>query len=106
VIIGSVGSAGMWTVVVVIPVVQAEFSATRGAVSLAYTLTMLGVGLGAVAAGKITDRFGIVTAIAISIGFLGVGYVAGGLSTQLWQFIAVYLLIGLGASATFAPLMT
>ena len=106
VIIGSVGSAGMWTVVVVIPVVQAEFSATRGAVSLAYTLTMLGVGLGAVATGKITDRFGIVTAIAISIGFLGVGYVAGGLSTQLWQFIAVYLLIGLGASATFAPLMT
>ena len=28
-----------------------------------------------------------------------------GLSTTLWQFIAIYFLIGLGTSATFAPLM-
>ena len=28
-----------------------------------------------------------------------------GLSTTLWQFIAMYFLIGLGTSATFAPLM-
>ena len=28
-----------------------------------------------------------------------------GLSTALWQFIAVSFLIGLGTSATFAPLM-
>ncbi|HTE96272.1 MAG TPA: hypothetical protein VK678_22620, partial [Bradyrhizobium sp.] len=42
VIIGSIGSVGMWSVVVVLPVVQPEFGATRGAVSLAFTLTMLG----------------------------------------------------------------
>src|SRR3984893_2015037 len=59
-VIGSIGSAGMWSVVVVLPVVQAEFGATRGDVSLAFTLTMLGFGLGGVAAGRITDRFGIV----------------------------------------------
>ena len=47
-VIGSIGSVGMWSVVVVLPVVQAEFGATRGAVSLAYTLTMLGFGLGGV----------------------------------------------------------
>jgi MFS family permease len=105
-VIGSIGSAGMWAVVVVLPVVQAEFGATRGAVSLAFTVTMLGFGLGAVVTGRITDRLGIVTAIGLSIAFLGVGYVAAGLSTTLWQFIAVYFLIGLGTSATFAPLMT
>jgi MFS family permease len=104
--IGSIGSSGMWAVVVVLPVVQAEFGATRGAVSLAFTVTMLGFGLGAVIMGRITDRLGIVTAIGLSIVFLGLGYVAAGLSTTLWQFIAVYFLIGLGASATFAPLMT
>ena len=38
-LIGSIGSVGMWSVVVVLPVVQAEFGATRGAVSLAFTLT-------------------------------------------------------------------
>jgi hypothetical protein len=104
-LIGSVGAVGMWSVVVVIPVVQAEFGATRGAVSLAFTLTMFGFGLGGVIAGKITDRFGIVPAMAISICFLVVANVLAGLSTMLWQFVAVYFLIGLGTSATFAPLM-
>jgi MFS family permease len=104
-VIGSVGSVGMWSVVVVLPVVQAEFGATRGAVSLAFTLTMLGFGLGGVVTGRITDRFGIVAAMALSIAFLGSAYVLAGLSTTLWQFIAVYFLIGLGTSATFAPLM-
>ena len=104
-VIGSIGSVGMWSVVVVLPGVQAEFGASRGDVSLAFTFTMLGFGLGGVAAGKITDRLGIVVAIGLSIGFLGVAYVAAGLSTTLWQFIAVYFLIGLGTSATFAPLM-
>jgi len=104
-LIGSVGAVGMWSVVVVIPVVQAEFGATRGAVSLAFTLTMLGFGLGGVITGRITDRFGIVMAMALSIGFLGVANVLAGLSTMLWQFVAVYFLIGLGTSATFAPLM-
>src|SRR6266403_4080797 len=104
-VIGSIGSVGMWSVVVVLPVVQAEFGATRGAVSLAFTLTMLGFGLGGVATGKITDRFGIVAAMALSISFLGIAYILAGLSTTLWQFILVYCLIGLGTSATFAPLM-
>jgi MFS family permease len=103
--IGSIGSVGLWSVVVVLPVAQTEFEATRGAVSLAFTLTMLGFGLGGVATGKITDRFGIVAAVGLSIIFLGVGYVIAGLSTTLWQFIAVHVLIGLGTSATFAPLM-
>jgi MFS family permease len=104
-IIGSIGSVGMWSVVVVLPVVQNEFGATRGAVSLAFTLTMLGFGLGGVVTGKITDRFGIVAAMALSIAFLGSAYVLAGLSSTLWQFIAIYFFIGLGTSATFAPLM-
>jgi MFS family permease len=104
-LIGSIGGVGMWAIVVMMPAVQAEFSATRGAVSLAFTLMMFGFGLGGVIAGRITDRFGIVAAMAISIAFLGVANVLAGLSTQLWQFVAAYFLIGLGTSATFAPLM-
>ncbi|MBB1090469.1 MFS transporter [Rhodopseudomonas palustris] len=104
-VIGSIGSVGMWSVVVVLPVVQAEFAATRGAASLAFTLAMLGFGLGGVATGRLTDRFGIVAAIGAGIGLLGFGYAGAGLSTSLWQFTLVHFVIGAGASATFGPLM-
>ena len=104
-LIASVGAVGMWSVVVVMPTVQTEFSASRGAVSLATTMIFMGFGLGGVLTGRITDRFGIVTAMALSIAFLGVSFVLAGLAATLWQFNLVYFLIGLGTSATFAPLM-
>ncbi|NEW99755.1 MFS transporter [Rhodopseudomonas sp. BR0G17] len=104
-VIGSIGSVGMWSVVVVLPLVQAEFAASRGAASLAFTMAMLGFGLGGVATGKLTDRFGIVIAIGSGIGLLGLGYAGAGLSAALWQFAAFHFLIGAGASATFGPLM-
>jgi MFS family permease len=104
-LIGSIGGVGMWSVVVAMPVVQTEFGATRGAASLAFTLFMLGFGAGGVATGKVTDRFGIVAAMGGTIAILGVAFVLVASSRALWQFDAVYLLIGLGTSATFAPLM-
>ena len=105
-IIGSIGSVGMWSVVVVIPIVQADFGATRGAASLAFTCTMLGFGLGGVVMGKLSDRFGIVPAIAIGIVAMLLGYVGAGYAAALWQFNLMHFLIGLGAAATFGPLMT
>jgi MFS family permease len=93
-------------VVVALPVVQVEFGASRGAASLAFTMVMLGFGLGGVGTGKIMDRFGIVTAIGIGIAAMGLGYVGIGYATALWQVIVLHLLIGLGSSATFGPLMT
>ena len=71
VLIGSLGSVGMWSVVVALPVVQNEFGVTRGTASLAYTMVMLGFGSGGVLTGKITDRYGIVAAIGLGIGVLG-----------------------------------
>src|SRR5271155_2092230 len=63
VLIGSLGSVGMWSVVVALPTVQAEFGASRGTASLAFTMVMLGFGSGGVLTGKISDRYGIVAAI-------------------------------------------
>jgi MFS family permease len=103
--IGSVGSIGMWSVVVALPSVQAEFGGTRGAASLAFTAAMMGFGIGGVLTGRLTDRFGIVPAISTGILALLVGYVAAGFATALWQFTLMHTLIGLGASATFGPLM-
>jgi len=85
--------------------VQGEFAANRGTASLAFALVMLGFGSGGVLTGKITDRYGIVTAIGFGIGILAIGYVGAGLSSSIWQFILVHFLIGLSSSATFGPLM-
>src|SRR5215475_15518571 len=93
-LIGSIGGVGMWSLVVAMPVVQSEFAVTRGAASLAFTLFMLGFGAGGVVTGKITDRFGIVPAMGVSIAVLGLAFVLAGLSHTLWQFNAVYLLVG------------
>ena len=103
--IGAVGSVGMWSVVVALPKVQAEFGGTRGAASLAFTLAMMGFGIGGVVTGRLADRFGIVPAIGMGILSLLCGYIAASASTALWQFTLVHFFIGMGSSATFAPLM-
>jgi len=103
--IGALGSVGMWSIVVALPVVQSTFSASRAEVSVAFTMAMLGFGFGGVATGRIADRFGILPAIGIGILAMMIGYIGAGLSASLRQFIFAHLFIGLGASATFAPLM-
>jgi MFS family permease len=92
-------------VVVVLPIVQAEFAASRADVSLAFTMTMIGFGGGGVVTGRLSDKVGILPAIAVGTGAIFLGYLGAGFSTTLWQFAIVHVLIGLGASATFAPLM-
>ena len=93
VLIGSLGSVGMWSVVVALPVVQTEFAASRGTASLAFTFVMLGFGSGGVLTGKITDRYGIVTAIGLGIGILdetipGMGAAVAEYKLQLLDAIA------------------
>jgi MFS family permease len=105
VLIGSLGSVGLWSVVVALPAVQAEFGVTRGTASLAFTVVMLGFGIGQVVTGRISDRYGIVAAIGVGIGLLGLGYVGAGLSPAIWQYILLHFLIGLSSAATFGPLM-
>ena len=104
-LIGSIGSVGMWSVVVALPVVQGDFGASRGAASLAFTFTMIGFGGGGVITGRVTDRFGIVAAIGSGILISALGYIGAGYATSMWQFILVHIAIGAGSSATFGPLM-
>jgi MFS family permease len=101
-VLAAIGSVGMWSIVVALPNVQTEFGVTRGEVSLAYTLAMLGFGIGAVLIGRLMDRLGIVSAIGMGVLSLLIGYVGAGFSTVLWQITLMHFFVGLGASATFA----
>ena len=104
-LIGAVGSVGMWAVVVALPAVQAEFGVARADASLPYTLAMLGFGAGAVVIGRLVDRFGIVLPVIGATLTLGVAFIASGLAPNLMTFAIANLLIGVGSSATFAPLI-
>jgi MFS family permease len=105
--LATLGGAGMWSVVVALPQVQAEFGVTRGAASLPYTLTMLGFGAGGILMGRLTDRFGAMKPLLGATVVLASGYVLAGLAPSLALYtLAQGLMIGMfGASAAFAPLV-
>jgi len=104
--LGSIGGAGMWSVVVALPAVQDEFGVARGAASLPYALTTIGFGLGGVLMGRLSDRFGILLPVVIGAISLSLGYILAGFSQNLWQYAIVHgVLIGLGTSTVFAPMM-
>jgi MFS family permease len=103
----TLGGAGMYSITVVLPRIQADFGIDRGAASFPYTLTMIGFGVGGILMGKLSDRFGVMVPVLGGAVGLGLGFIAASASTSLWQFtLAQGLLIGLlGTSATFAPLV-
>jgi len=105
VVIGTIGSVGMWSVPVAVPFVQADFGITRADASLPYTLAMIGFAFGGVAMGRLCDRFGVMVAIVLGTVALGVGFVGASLVPTPLTFALMHLFIGIGASATFGPLM-
>jgi len=106
-LLSTIGGVGMWSVVVVLPTVQAEFGLDRGGASLPFTLTMIGFGVGGAIMGRIADKVGIVAPVMLGAAALAGGYMLASQTTDIIQFALVYgILIGLtGTAATFAPLM-
>jgi len=82
-----------------------DVAATRADASLAYTLNMIGFGLGAVVIGGLIDRFGIVGPLIVSTLTLTVGFLASGLAPTLMVFTLANFLVGIGSSGVFAPLI-
>jgi len=105
--LSTIGGVGLWSAVVVLPTIQAEFEVDRGGASLPYTATMIAFSVGGLAMGRIADRFGIVVPLLISTVTLGAGYIVASQAQSYWQYVlAQALIIGmLGSSSTFAPLV-
>jgi MFS family permease len=102
----TLGGAGMYSMAVVLPPLQAEFGIARGEASLPFTLTMLGFGVGGIFMGRLADRFGVIVPVMIGAMCLALGFTAAGFAQNLAQFAAIHgLLIGFGTSGTFVPLV-
>ncbi len=105
--LGSLGGIGMWSPVVIMPALQADFGITRGAVSLASTATLLGFAGGGIVMGWLTDRFGAMVPVLLGSLTMATGIALASQANDIWTFaliqgIAVAMF---GSSATFAPLM-
>jgi MFS family permease len=104
--LSAIGGVGMWSVIVALPAVQAEFGVARSAASLPYTMTMICFGLGGIVMGRLSDRLGIFVPVTGGAMLLGLGYAVASQATSLWQFIlAQGLLVGVASSVAFAPLL-
>jgi MFS family permease len=106
-LISTIGGVGMWSFIVALPTVQADFGISRADASMPYTWLMLGFGVGGIFMGKLADRRGIVLPLLIAITSLGAGYVLCAFTTSIWQLALVHgVLLGLfGTSVMFAPLL-
>ena len=104
-LVSTIGSVGVWAIIIVLPLVQDDLGIDRSAASLLYTLTMIGFAAGNLIIGRLVDRFGffsslLLAAACTSIGFLGASYAQSVEILTIWQ-----ILLGFGAAIGFGPLM-
>jgi len=106
-VISTLGGVGLWSVVVSLPAIEAEFGVDRGGASLPYTATMVGFAFGGIIMGRLADKFGIFFPLVLGALMLGAGYTAASQAQSLTTFmLAQALLVGmLGSAATFSPLV-
>jgi MFS family permease len=104
-LVSTIGGVGMWSVVVALPVVQAQFGVPRAEASLPFTLAMFGFALGGVVMGRLFDLTGILGPLAFGAVALSAGYLIAASAGSLVVFALAHAIIGLGTSVTFGPLM-
>ena len=105
-VLGTIGSVGMWSYVVALPPVQADFGIDRAAASMPYTAAMIGFAFGGVAMGRLADRFGIVFPAIIGTLLTALGFFGASYAPNIWLLVAAHVVIGFGASGTFGPVIS
>jgi MFS family permease len=104
--LSTLGCVGMWSLVVALPAVQADFNVARADATLPYTLTTIGFMTGGIMVGRLADRFGILPPLAGGTILMSLGYVLTAFAPSLPVFAVVSgVTIGLGGAASFAPLV-
>lgn len=100
-----IANVGMWAIIVIMPAVEAEFSAGRAEASLPYTLTMVGFALGNFVIGRAVDRFGVTLSLIIASLGIAAGFGLATLSQSIVMLSVAQLLIGLTSAVGFGPLI-
>jgi len=103
--IAMVANAGVWAVIVIMPAVEVELGAGRAETSMPYTLTTIGFALGNMVFGRLVDRLGVTLALIGAAIATAVAYGLATLSSGIWALSAAHLILGLGTTVRFGPLI-
>ena len=102
--ISTVGSAGMYLVVIILPEIQNDFGVSRGAASFSYTMVMLGFGLGGILFGRLVDLHGILKPLMISVLALATSFVVTGMVRTIYMLYLMHFMIGFSDAQLFLRL--
>ncbi|WP_299826103.1 MFS transporter [uncultured Roseobacter sp.] len=103
--IAMIANVGMWAIIVIMPAVEAEFTASRAEASMPYTLTMIGFAVGNFAIGKAVDRFGVTASLVAAAIGIAAGFGLATLSQSIVMLSLVQLLVGFASAVGFGPLI-
>lgn len=104
--IAMVANVGMWAIIVIMPAVEAEFGVNRAAASLPYTMTMIGFAVGNFVVGRAVDVWGVTRVLIACAALIAAGYGFAMLSGTIFALSLAQLLVGLGTSVGFGPLIS
>jgi MFS family permease len=105
VLLSTIGGVGMWSVSVVLPLVQSEFAVARGTASLPYASTSIAFAIAGLFIGRWVDRAGIFPPVVLGACALALGFAGASQAQTVAQFMLMQAVIGVGSSVTFAPLV-
>lgn len=103
----TIGAGGYYVVIVGLKLVAQEFGGVRSVPSMAYSMAILGMGLGGIFIGRWSDRVGVgIPALAGAL-MVVAGTSLASVATHRWAFLLAHgVLIGLlGNAALFSPLI-
>ena len=100
-----IGTAGMWSVVIIMPSIQNEFELDRAASTYPYVATMFGYGIGNVIIGRMLDKIGIRKPIIFALVLLISSYLLSVLATSVFWLSIIQFFLGFSAAAFFGPMM-
>ena len=100
-----IGTAGMWSVVIILPNIQSEFALDRAASTYPYVATMFGYGIGNVIIGRMLDRIGIKKPIIFALSLLVASYILSIFIRDVFFLSIIQFFLGFSAAAFFGPMM-
>ena len=86
-----IGTAGMWSVVIIMPNIQNEFGLDRAASTYPYVATMFGYGIGNVIIGRMLDKIGIRKPIIFALVLLVSSVIDRGLIFLNFSLLTIFL---------------